>query len=53
MYLFAVVCDRGQDGSESLETDGNIQQVSRKEEVVEVAKQGEAEVPHNVQERLE
>ena len=51
-YLFAVVRYGLQDGAQRLETNGNIQQVAGKEEVVPVAKHGYNEVPHAVQEGL-
>lgn len=34
--LFAVVCDRGQDGAQGLDTHGDVQQVAGEEEVVVV-----------------
>jgi len=46
------VCDRLEDGTERLEADGNIKQVRRVEEIVEVSEQREDKVPCNVQERL-
>ena len=51
-YLFSVVCDRLQDGTQRLDTDGYVQQVSRKEEVVKVTQHREGKVPGNVQEGL-
>lgn len=33
-HLFAIVCDRGEDGTKSLKAHGNVQKVSSKEEVV-------------------
>ena len=50
--LFAVVRDGLQDRTQRLETDGDVQQVRRVEEVVEVAENREREVPSDVQERL-
>lgn len=46
--LFAVVRDRLQDRAQCLKTNGYIKQMSRKEKVVEVSKDGESEVPEGV-----
>ena len=51
--LFAVVGHRLQDGAERLEADGDVEQVGRVEEVVDVPEQREAEVPGGIEERLE
>jgi hypothetical protein len=51
--LFAIVCDRLQDGSQRLEADRDIEQMSSIEEVVVVAKQREDEVTSDVQEGLQ
>ena len=45
--------DRLQDGAERLEADGDVEQVRRVEEIVEVSEHREAEVPGDVQERLQ
>jgi len=47
------VGDRLQDGAERLEADGDVEQVRRVEEIVEVSEHREAEVPGDVQERLQ
>lgn len=52
-YLLAVVSDRGQDSAERLEAHGDVQQMSSKEEVVEVSKNGHGGVPDQVQEVLQ
>lgn len=52
-HLFAVVCDRGEDGAKGLEAHGDVQQVGRKEEVVEVSKNGHGGVPDQIQEVLQ
>lgn len=52
-HLFAVVSDRGQDGPEGLEAHGDVQQVSSKEEVIKVAKNGHGGVPDQIQEVLQ
>lgn len=49
-HLFAVVCDRGEDGAEGFEPHGDVQQMSSKEEVVVVAQDGHGGVPHQIQE---
>lgn len=51
-YLFAVVCDGGEDGAEGFEPHGDVQQMSGKEEVVVMAQDGHGGVPHQIQERL-
>lgn len=45
--------DRGQDSAERLEAHGDVQQMSSKEEVVEVSKNGHGGVPDQVQEVLQ
>lgn len=52
LYLFSVVCDRLQDGAKGLEADGHVQQMGCEEEVVEVAHDGEGEIPERVEERV-
>ena len=47
------MCDRLQDGTERLETRGDIKEVDGVEEIVEVAQHGEREVPGRVEERLQ
>lgn len=44
-HLFPVVRYRLQDSTQSLKTDGDIQQMRSKEEVIEVTQDGECEVP--------
>lgn len=51
-HLFAVVCDRGKDGTKRLKPHGNVQKVSSKEEVVIVTQNGNGHVPSQIQERL-
>lgn len=41
-----------QDGAQCLETYSNIKQMGCKEEVIEVSKDGEYEIPQTVQESL-
>lgn len=38
-HLFAIVGDRGQNGSQGFDTHGDVQKMSSKEEVVVVSKQ--------------
>lgn len=45
--------DGRQDGAEGLEAHGDVQQVSSKEEVVEVSKDGHSGVPDQIQVVLE
>lgn len=45
IYLFAVVCNGLQDGTQRLETDCHIQKMGSKEEVVEISHNGESEIP--------
>lgn len=52
VYLFSIMCDRLQDGTQGLEADGNIQQMGGKEEIVEVAHHGEGKVPEGIEERV-
>lgn len=52
-HLFAIVSDWGQDGPESLEAHGDVQQVSSEEEVVKVSKNGHGGVPDQIQEVLQ
>lgn len=52
-YLLAIVSDRWQDGAKGLESHGDVQQVSSKEEVVEVSKNGHDCIPDEIQEGLE
>lgn len=51
-HLLPVVSDRRQDGAERLEAHGDVQQMSSKEEVVEVSKNGHGGVPDQIQEVL-
>jgi len=51
-YLFAVVCDWGQDSAKSLDTHGDIQQVTGEEEVVVMSKQRHHRVPTEIKESL-
>lgn len=44
---------RLQDRTQSFETDSNVQQMGCEEEVIEVAEDGEHEIPQAVQEGLE
>ena len=44
-YLFSVVSDRLDDGVQTFDADGNVEQVTSKEEVMEVAKHRERKVP--------
>lgn len=50
--MFPVVRDRLQDGSERFEADGDVKQMGRVEEVVEVTKQREQEVESDVEKSL-
>lgn len=50
--LLAVVRDRLQDSAQRLETDGNIQQMSGEEKIVEISEDGESKIPEGVQERI-
>lgn len=49
-HLLPVVSDRRQDGAERLDAHGDVQQMSSKEEVVEVPKNGHGGVPDQIQE---
>lgn len=51
-HLFAVVCDRWQDGAQGFEAHGDVKQMGSKEEVIVVAKDGHGGVPHQVEEWL-
>lgn len=51
--LLAIVSNRWQDGAKGLESHGDVQQMSSKEEVVEVSKNRHGGVPNEIQERLE
>jgi type II secretory pathway component PulK len=50
--LLAVVSYRLQDGSQCFDLNSNIKQMGSKEEIVEVAQNGEGKVPQAVQECL-
>lgn len=52
-YLFSIVCDRLHDRAKGFDGHNHIQQMCSKEEVVEVTKHREQEVPHDVQEWLQ
>lgn len=52
-HLLAIVGDRRQDGAKRLETHCYVQQMCRKEEVVEVSKNGHGGIPDQIQEVLE
>lgn len=49
VYLFPIVGNRGQDGSQGLEAHGNVQEVGCKEEVVVVSQDGHGHVPGQIQ----
>lgn len=51
-YLFAIVCDWRQDGSQCLKAHSNIEQMGGKEEVVIVTQDGHGHVPGQVEEGL-
>lgn len=51
--LLAIMSNRWQDGAKGLESHGDVQQMSSKEEVVEVSKNRHGGVPNEIQERLE
>lgn len=51
-HLLPVVSDGRQDGAKRLEAHGDVQQMSRKEKVVEVSKNGHGGVPDQIQEGL-
>lgn len=44
--------DRRQDGAKGLDAHGDVQQMSSKEEVVEVSKNGDGGVPDQIEEGL-
>lgn len=50
--LLAIVCNRLQDCAQRLESNGNIQQMCGKKEIVEIAKDGKSEIPQRIQERI-
>ena len=52
-HLFSIVCHRLEDSPQCVKADSHIQQVGRKEEMVEISQAGPGEVPGNVQERLQ
>lgn len=51
-HLFAIMCDRGEDGTKCLETHSDIQKVGSKEEVVIMSQKRHGHVPCQVQEGL-
>lgn len=52
VYLFAIVCDWGQDGAQCLKPHGDVEQMCSKEEVVIVTQDGHGHVPGQIQEGL-
>ena len=53
VYLFAIVCDWGQDGTQCFETHGDVEQMGSKEEVVVVTQDGHGHIPGQIQEGLQ
>lgn len=53
VYLFAIVCDWGQNGTQCLEAHGDVEQMGSKEEVVVVTQDGHGHVPGQIQEGLQ
>lgn len=51
-YLFAIVGNWGQDGSQGLESHRDVKEVSSKKKVVIVSKHGHGHIPGQVQEGL-
>jgi hypothetical protein len=51
-HLLAVVSYRLQDGPQCFDLNSNIKQMGSKEEIIEVAQNGEGEIPQAVQECL-
>lgn len=51
-HLFAVVSHRRQNGAQRFDPHGNVEEMSREEEVVVVSKNGHQQIPNQVQESL-
>lgn len=53
VYLFAIVCDWGENSTQCLKAHGNVQKMGSKEEVVIVTQNGHGHVPGQIQEGLQ
>lgn len=51
-YLFSVVCDGRQDGTQRLKAHSHVQEVSGEEEIIVMAENWEQHVPGEIEERL-